>query len=102
MYNNKAYYLEQLKRAHKDAEDDLSEGGSDFLHVTLDALGHLEGAIAQGFKPWESYGEPEKCYRVTVKPGVHTDVWAPSLHQAHENFLEDNPKAEIVSIVLQE
>ncbi len=102
MYNNKEYYLAQLKRAKEDAEADLNEAGSDFLHVTIDALAYLEKSIERGAVPWAHYNEHVDCYRVTVKPGTYTDVWAESLVDAVEQFKKDFPALEILSVVKQD
>lgn len=101
MYNNKRYYLDQIRKARADAADSLSEAGPDFLHVVLDALRHLEGAIEEGFTPWKDYGEPMNCYRVTAVSGEYKDIWKESLSEAAKKFYEDFPALEIASVVRQ-
>lgn len=101
MYNNEAHYLKELARARQRTQDDLDEGGPDYDHVIIDALQHLEGAIDQGFKPWEAYNEPMSLYRVAVAAGDYKDIWAESLPQALEEFEKRFPTQVAVSVVKQ-
>jgi len=98
MYNNEAYYMEQLRKAHAEAEAVLSEDGTDFLHVTIDALSHLEGAIKQGFKPWESYGDPVYAFTVLTVAGSEFQVWAEDMADAIAAAREQYPEAVVCSI----
>ena len=103
MYNNKKYYMGQLQLALDEASANLTEGGSDFNNVILDALRHLEKSVAQGLTPWEDYNvEATKRYRVTMDNGVYADKWAPDLLSAYESFKAGCPSAVIRSVVLQE
>jgi hypothetical protein len=95
MYNNKAYYSEQLKRALADAEDRLSEAGPDFLNVVMDALNHMEGAIDEGFKPWEDYGEPMYPFTVVTADNGVFEVWAEDMEDASKAACEKFTGANI-------
>ncbi len=96
MNRNKEYYLEQLGRARAEAADRLSEGGPDFLHVVSDALEHLEGAIGEGFRPWEDYDGGEHCYRFELEgSAVITDIWENSIDEALQVFRKSLPHSGI-------
>jgi uncharacterized protein with gpF-like domain len=98
MYNNEAYYREQLRQAIAEAHDRLSEADLDFLHTAIDAMSHLEGAIANGFKPWEDYGEPVYPFTVTTVDNGAFQVWAEDMADAIAAAREQYPEAAVCSI----
>lgn len=99
MYPNKDYYLKELTRARQRVTDDMNEEGPDYDHVILDALNHLEGAIQEGFTPWNEYDGPAECYHVEAEgASAMVEIWGENLEDALQVFRKEFPRAVPVSV----